>query len=365
MKLFRRAPNIEQLKNKRDISGLVNLLNSETDENLRLEAVRALIEIGQIQAIGPLIACLRDPNKSVVKAAMEGLSCIGIPAVEPLINCLTDNNPQVRLTAITLLGSIGDRRAVMPLLTCIRDMDIRIQDASTEALISIGDTSAVPPLITILKDEDVLVRQAAVRLLGRLGDERSIKPLTHALKDEHVLVREAAAEALDTLGWESEADEMGVTILIAKRQWDKCVKLGTKAVQPLIKALNDTDWDVRQSAARSLGQIGDSSALEPLTKTLNDRNKIVLIAAAEALGYICDGRAIQPLIATLEHKDWDARQSAAEALVKLYRAGKLTTTQKHSILAVRETITQPHRDLGSDPDSNWGYHQDHGIGVRF
>ncbi|MBN1888621.1 MAG: HEAT repeat domain-containing protein [Thermoflexales bacterium] len=42
------------------------------------------------------------------------------------------------------------------------------------------------------------------------------------------------------------------------------------AVEPLIAALKDTDRDVRKSAAKVLGAIGDACAIELLFATLKD-----------------------------------------------------------------------------------------------
>jgi hypothetical protein len=119
---------------------------------------------------------------------------------------------------------------------------------------------------------------------------------------------------------------------MAKRDWDKCVALGSFAVEPLSAALKDEEWDVRQ-------------------------------AAAEALGEIKDPRAVEPLIAALKDKDSDVRKAAAEALVSLYRNASLSETAKQTILAYRSKITSPHSD---DPSSCGGPHDDNGgIGVDF
>jgi len=93
-----------------------------------------------------------------------------------------------------------------------------------------------------------------------------------------------AAEALDQLGWVPKDDSEKTRYLIAKKQWDELVKLGEPAVGPLIETLEDEDFNmccgasikeamaVREGAARTLGEIGDSSALEALkqAQALND-----------------------------------------------------------------------------------------------
>jgi len=55
------------------------------------------------------------------------------------------------------------------------------------------------------------------------------------------------------------------------------------AVEPLIAALQDTDYGVRAAAAKSLGKIADPRAIDPLQALLRDNYSNVRNAAAEAL----------------------------------------------------------------------------------
>ena len=67
------------------------------------------------------------------------------------------------------------------------------------------------------------------------------------------------------------------------------VKLGAtknqhiSSVEPLIQALQDEAWEVRQSAAKSLGKLGDRRAIDPLQELLRDNNSVVRDEAATAL----------------------------------------------------------------------------------
>ena len=49
------------------------------------------------------------------------------------------------------------------------------------------------------------------------------------------------------------------------------MKIGAPAVEPLIAALRDKDWHVREGAAEALGWIKDPSAVEPLIGALKDK----------------------------------------------------------------------------------------------
>ena len=86
MRLFR--PNIEKLKKRRDVEGLIRALK-DSDEGVRREAAKALGEIGDSRAVEPLIEALKDRNEDVQKNAAYALGEIGDSrAVEPLIEAL-------------------------------------------------------------------------------------------------------------------------------------------------------------------------------------------------------------------------------------------------------------------------------------
>jgi HEAT repeat protein len=276
-------PDIEKLKAKRDVKGLIKALGHRKDAEVREGAVKALGEIGDTQAVGPLSAALKDESW------------------------------YVRLAAARALGQIGDVRAVEPLIAALKDKDKNVRQATAEALGRIGDTRAVEPLITTLEDEDEDVGEAAAKALVKVGAP-AIEPLTIALKNEAWDVRQAAAEALERLGWQPDSSEIGIAYWIARKQLDKCAEIGAPAVEPLIATLEDEAWHVRQAAAEALGKIGDVQAVESLITALKDENYRVRAQAALSLGQIGDTRAVRPLAALLrDDEDW-LLERTAEAL---------------------------------------------------
>lgn len=74
-----------------------------------------------------------------------------------------------------------------------------------------------------------------------------------------------------------------------------------RAVDPLIRALKDSEDNVRSAAAQSLGCIGDNNAVEPLIEFLGNsvesyRYYNSTISTVKALCKIGDDRAFEPLI---------------------------------------------------------------------
>ena len=124
-------------------------------------------------------------------------------------------------------------------------------------------------------------------------NDRKIEELIRALEDSNSDVRQKAAEALGKIG-------------------------DARAVEPLIKALENNNIDVRARVARALGEIGDTRAVKPLIRVLEDNVFCVRIEVIVALGTIGDTRAIKPLIKALRNRHESVRWPAAEALDKLH-----------------------------------------------
>lgn len=107
-------PNVEKLKANRDIEGLIEALEYTNDELVRVDAAEALMEIGDVRAVKPLIMALNDENDDVVAFSAQALGKVGDKrAVEPLIELFDiARGGGVRDWIIVAFGQIGDDRAV-------------------------------------------------------------------------------------------------------------------------------------------------------------------------------------------------------------------------------------------------------------
>ena len=179
-------PDVEKLKAKRDVPGLIRALGYQKDPrgDVRKSAIEALGVIGDARAVAPLVVVLSGQSRSVHQAVIEALAKIGDPrAVEPLIAVFRDDRRydyrEVRKSAVEGLGQLGDARAVEPLIAALREEWVRV--AAATALGQLGDARAVAPLLAILKNQNGDVRQAAAKALvvmyvaGRLDkDQRAV-----------------------------------------------------------------------------------------------------------------------------------------------------------------------------------------------
>ena len=262
----------------------------------------------------------------------------------------------MRQYAAQALGEIGDPRAVEPLIAILQKWgnSEQLRRAAALALGQIGDPRSVEPLIATLGDIKSDVCQATKEALVQIGSP-SVEPLITALGDKHWSIRYYATKALETHGWQPDEGPDGAAYWIAKQEWDRCVQIGTPAVEPLIVVLAFDRANYRTAACKALETLG--------WKPDNGTDGVAYWIAKQNLAQCIKigAPALAPLIATLETSGLQLRMFAAKTSVALYRSGKLSEQQRASIMKQRSTIEWSHHDqYGSDCG-----HTDTGIGLKF
>jgi HEAT repeat protein len=95
----------------------------------------------------------------------------------------------------------------------------------------------------------------------------------------------------------------------------------------LFQQLADKNRQVREEAARALGEVGDAQAVPHLIQALSDKYAKVREAAASALGRIGDERAAPHLVQALRDQSMQVRSEAVKALSQIGRAAVPHVTQ--------------------------------------
>lgn len=216
---------------------------TQTETGVISDVVTVLGDLGDRRAIAPLIKSFTYHMTHF--AAVKALAGFGSAAVEPLIAALRHDNKKVREEAAETLGKIQDIRAQAPLIASLKDSDPKVRWYAARALGGSKGPKVVTALITSLKDESSRVRWEAIRSLKTRDDPRTIDPLIILLQDKSDEVRYEAGDVLAEIK-------------------------SPRALKPLIAALKDKSFKVRAVAARGLGLLGDSSAVPHLHENLTD-----------------------------------------------------------------------------------------------
>lgn len=246
--------------------------------------------------------------------------------VQALIAATRDSEPDVRLQAVHALGEMGDPQAVAALGAALRgDANAEVRRMAAWALGEIGDAAAVPHLaVAVRGDRDAATRRMAAWALGEIGHPDGIAPLGDALRDADVAVRSMAAWAIAQIGQPAGAAPLAAALRDASPEVRRKAAWGIGEIGPerapaaLVAALRDGDAGVRRMAAWALGQIEDEATAPALGDATADADAGVRRSALWALGQIGGPAAREPLMKALKSNDPEIRKIAARAIANTF-----------------------------------------------
>jgi HEAT repeat protein len=208
---------------------LVELL-SDADENIRIEALSALLEMGE--GAVPFL-------KEAVESKQEP-ACMPREAESRTEAGLA----QRALDGLERLRMNKDSRTLLPSLRIAR-------------LIAMGEKLALPMLSQQFKSVDKKTRFFAAKALSYIG-QASVPIFIDSLSSSDANIRRRACEALRDIS-------------------------PPEARDALKKALTDVDVKVRQNAVRALARIGNPDDLEAIRPLLSDESRAVRKTVRETL----------------------------------------------------------------------------------
>lgn len=270
------------------------LITQLTDVTKRDRAAQELIRLGN-DAVTPLLETLQTKDLDLLPLVQQILA--RIPSASPaLIKLLASAHPVIRGRAAEIFAISRDRSAIPALLDAVQGEYFTVRSRAALALGKIGDPKAKPLLLGLLKDREDEVRIAACLALGLFCDPATFDDIaTVLLDDPRIEVRQAAARALGNTQHPA-------------------------ALPYLMEALHDSFWWYEREYAMSdlllaIEKMG-KPAVDPLIKSLQDKEGTVRKFAAILLGRLGDVRAIEPLGMSLYDMHHEVGKASAESLAK-------------------------------------------------
>ena len=228
----------------------------DDDLEVRIEALRAIDEIGGLASLADLLGESTDHDAALIKRAVSLV--IGMEAESSVEQLITSGDKKVQKNVIKALERLKAQETVRLMTLALQDSDPDIREHAADALSAMNVLQAVPLLIQALNDPNDDVRAEAADGLGDIRAQAAIPHLLNALNDPDDDVREEAVCSLGQIG-----DSQTIPLLVAK--------------------LHDPDRSVREAAIAALGTMKDKTALEPLLNALNDPDKKVRREAIVAI----------------------------------------------------------------------------------
>lgn len=263
---------------------------TDPDLNVRIEATRALVEIGGPKTLDPLLRAAGDNDPEVQVRATDGLVNIYLPGYsktglsgtlqragnsikgkfsetnDQIIDAFVEVRPEViaavgklarggasiesRANAARATGILRGRAAIPDLVEALHSKDDQVMYEALVALQKIRDPAAAPSIAFLLRDLDDKVQIAALETTGILRNQEAAPDVRDALKHARTpKVRRAAESALAMLN-----------------------DPGDHAT--FLRDLNDKDDAIRAAAAEGLGRLKNPADRAALDKAFVDVRKM-------------------------------------------------------------------------------------------
>jgi HEAT repeat protein len=212
-----------------------------------------------------------------------------------------------RYAAMTL-GTVKDPAVVPPLLERLKaeTPGCGVHETLTWATVQHIDT-ALPDVLAMLTDADPHLRRTGAHILSKVGDPAHLEHVAPLVDDADWDVALKAYRAVANAGGEQAdvaacalAGRLGSGDALQKDALTTALQtLGAVAVPALVKALADTDAEVREHAADALGHLGEEAApaVDALADLAADPEASVRLSAVAALGQL--GETAQPALQRL------------------------------------------------------------------
>lgn len=182
---------------------ITNVLLDDRKIDVRRAAARALGDTKHPAAIPFLMEALRDSfwwyeKEQSSSDLLTAIEKMGIAVVDPLLEALKDKEGTVRKFAASLLGKLGDVRAIEELGMTLYDLHHEVSLTAAEALAKFGPL-AVDVLSEGLLHPESAVRKHAIIGLGHIQDARVAPFLIEMLHDPDRIVQKQAIQSLGEL----------------------------------------------------------------------------------------------------------------------------------------------------------------------
>jgi HEAT repeat protein len=263
---------------------------SDSDTNVRVEAVKALVELGGPRTVDPLLIAARDNDAEIQIRAADGLVNAYLPGYsktgmsgtiqhagnairakfgetnDQIIEVYVQVRPEVivalgklarggasieaRANAARAVGVLRGKEAIPDLVEALHSKQDQVMYESLVAIQKIRDPSAAPRITFLLRDLDDKIQIAALETTGILRNKEAAHDVRDAM--EHARNIRVRRSALTTLAMLSDPVDHGA----------------------FAGDLNDKDEAIRSAAAEGLARLKNPTDRTLVDKAFTDEHKM-------------------------------------------------------------------------------------------
>ncbi len=319
---------IEALQDLEEKDSTIVLLKALRGENLLfIDLVAKALGAKGLPVLPPLLDLLVGENALHRQNAAKAISHCKDDPIPPLVEKYWSLLPATRLLLVETFGELGGPIAVKLLLIATHDEEFTVQtNIATRAkyLLRKMDIIGLKDVLFVYLDLPEKYAVNPINLIPELWGERAIEPL---LEEYPLLDGDPKDAAEQILGWyagksiDAVVDRLILEDEITAEAMSQLLGvLAPRAptLNPVLKHAVSSDPVIRESVAEALGKISseDPALLGTLGSLLEDASPEVRQKAARALGDLKHPDAIAPLIRHLQDPDEKTRLAVVAALTQ-------------------------------------------------
>jgi HEAT repeat protein len=278
------------------------------DPKAREAAIRLLRDAKYPEAMAPMAALVNDSIDEIRLEAIDAELSFFLPDQDIKARKMIGHVIEQRTSAIAMaafdLGplAVWPRAAPPELVSALlQAVDAKNPKVRLEAIYAVGIV-AMPPLTSLdgeqtqrliktLDHLDPAVRTGAARVIGRFKVATAGDELIKAVNDSQADVRYSAMRALGAIRAQDAVQALTEQFAFYKKgegassALDALAHIAAPSSIPLFKErMQDKDPNIRRAAIEGIGRTGDTSSVDALEKTIGtDDSAMVRMAAAFAL----------------------------------------------------------------------------------
>lgn len=247
-----------------------------------------------------------------IKSLVE--NCEDEAILQYLTQCLDHPNKYVRSGAFKALGLTRNTKAISALVDKMQhDIDLENRVNAAHALEIMRSSLATAPLMEIISGELENADEAELwwtcaNALSAIGDPSSVDALIEALARDYGMFEHEASDIRKSINW----------ALVSIGGEEVIDKLITLWARPQIHPRDYQDEDIRSDIIHDLGQIHHSKAIDFILAQRHHENSYLRQSVVIALSHWPDdARTMPALIEALADDDSSVRESAERSLQNL------------------------------------------------
>ena len=283
---------------------------------VRLEVVRALRQIRDLEAVPALVTSLQDGDPQVREEALGTVVELYTERdrngpVERFLDSFSDEYDRASVSGYAPV----DPAVITAIASALRDEEKGIRREAALALGILDGRAALGDLKAALQDPDAGVRGAAATAIGKIGTEADGRALIPLLADESMDVKNRTLQALGTLRVREagpalrEAFEANRRKEYGMRVLTCLSRIADPAQADLFRELlQDPDPDRRRLAVEGLARISDASVLPAFKKDFQrESNPDLKLAYNFAITRLGDRAFIDSIVLALAGSSGESR----------------------------------------------------------